>query len=79
MARTFTLREKIAVRAPIERSFLLSTSVAIVQRELRMHPVRGRTTGFVVAGDTVQWQGWQRDFGSDIESLLRQTISEIFT
>jgi ligand-binding SRPBCC domain-containing protein len=59
MPTTFTLREEIAVRAPIERCFLLSTSVAIVQQDLRMQPVRGRTSGLVVAGDTVRWEGWK--------------------
>ncbi|HEY0759388.1 MAG TPA: hypothetical protein VGD59_09055 [Acidisarcina sp.] len=59
--RTFTLREQMLVRAPAERCFLLSTSVAIVERGLGLHPVLGRTSGLVVGGDTVRWEG--RKFG----------------
>jgi ligand-binding SRPBCC domain-containing protein len=59
MARSFTLRDEIVVHAPLERCFLLSTSVEIVERELGMHPVAGRTSGLVVGGDTVRWEGWQ--------------------
>jgi ligand-binding SRPBCC domain-containing protein len=58
MARAFTLRDEIVVRAPLERCFLLS-SVEIVERELGMHPVAGRTSGLVVGGDVVRWEGWQ--------------------
>ena len=59
VAHQFVLRDEIAVKAPAERCFQLSTSVALVERELGMHPVRGRTSGFVTAGDTVRWEGWQ--------------------
>jgi ligand-binding SRPBCC domain-containing protein len=70
MARRFTLRDEVVVRAPIERCFLLSTSLAIVQRELGMRPVRGRTTGLVVGGDTVLWKGWQLGLPQFHESLI---------
>jgi len=67
----FVLRESIEVAAPIERIFLLSTSLAIVERELHMHPVAAdyidehgehrttRTTGLVLRGERVRWEGWQ--------------------
>ncbi|HTV07736.1 MAG TPA: SRPBCC family protein [Candidatus Aquilonibacter sp.] len=58
----FTLRHNILVRAPIARCFALSSSVAIVERELGMHPVEGRTGGLVTAGDTVRWEGMQLGF-----------------
>jgi len=70
MTRTFTLHDEIAVRAPLERCFLLSTSLAIVERELGMHPVRGRTSGLVVGGDTVLWKGWQLGMPQFHESLI---------
>ena len=70
MARIFVIRDQLAVSAPIERCFLLSTSLAIVEQELRMRPVRGRTTGLVVAGDTVQWKGWQLGLPQSHESLI---------
>jgi ligand-binding SRPBCC domain-containing protein len=68
--RVFSLRDEIRVRAPLERCFLLSTSVAIVQRELGMKPVRGRTEGLVVGGDTVRWEGWQLGLPQFHESLI---------
>ena len=70
MARRFTLRDKIVVRAPIERCFLLSTNVKIVEHELKMRPVRGRTLGLVVSGDTVLWKGWQLGLPQHHESLI---------
>lgn len=53
----FTLRDSILIHAPIERLFALSTNLAIVKEELGMHPVAGRTSGFVRGGDTVRWEG----------------------
>jgi ligand-binding SRPBCC domain-containing protein len=70
MVRTFIVRDEIVVKAPVERCFLLSTSVEIVQLDLRMHPVRGRTSGFVVGGDTVRWKGWQLGLPQIHESLI---------
>jgi ligand-binding SRPBCC domain-containing protein len=59
VARVFVIRDFVLVNAPIERCFQLSTSIEIVERELHMHPVRGRMSGFVQGGDTVHWKGWQ--------------------
>jgi ligand-binding SRPBCC domain-containing protein len=70
MAKEFKLRDQVVVQAPIERCFLLSTSVAIVERELKMHPVRGRTSGLVVGNDTVRWEGWQFGLPQFHESLI---------
>lgn len=59
----FVIKDSVHVKAPIERCFLLSTSLAIVERELGMHPVAAadttRTEGLVVGGDRIRWQGWQ--------------------
>jgi ligand-binding SRPBCC domain-containing protein len=70
MAHEFVLRDEIVVFAPIKRCFLLSTSVEIVQQELKMQPVRGRTSGLVVGGDTIRWQGWQLGLPQFHESLI---------
>ncbi len=70
MANAFLVRDEIVIYAPIDRCFLLSTSVEIVERELRMHPVRGRTSGLVVGGDTVRWQGWKFGLPQLHESLI---------
>ncbi len=78
MPTTFTLREEIAIRAPIERCFLLSTSVTIVQQDLRMHPVRGRISGLVVAGDTVRWEGWKFGLPQLHESFIDGFESPVF-
>lgn len=66
----FILRDQVAVRAPVDRCFLLSTAIAIVEKELGMHPVAGRTEGFVEEGDTVRWQGWQLGLPQYHESLI---------
>jgi ligand-binding SRPBCC domain-containing protein len=78
MPRPFILRDQIEVRAPIERCFLLSTSVALVQRELRMSPVRGRTKGLVEAGDTIRWEGRQFGLPQFHESLIEAFNSPVF-
>lgn len=66
----FTVRDQVLVNAPIERCFLLSTSVALVQRELRMRPVRGRTKGFVQNGDIILWRGWKFGLPQYHESII---------
>lgn len=66
----FTLRDTILIQAPIERVFALSCSVAIVERELGMHPASGRTTGLVTAGDIIRWEGMQLGFPNYHLSLI---------
>ena len=68
--KSFTLRDSIVIHAPIKRCFLLSTSLKVVQQELRMKPVAGRTQGCVTAGDTVRWEGWQLGFWNYHVSLI---------
>ena len=68
----FTLRDSTIIHAPIERCFALSTHLAIVERELGMHPVAGRTSGCVQGGDTVHWKGWQLGFPNFHVSLISQ-------
>ncbi len=70
MTHEFVLRDEITVFAPIERCFLLSTSVEIVQHELKMRPVRGRTSGLVSKGGTIRWQGRQLGLPQFHESLI---------
>lgn len=68
----FTLRHSTLVHAPIERCFALSTNIALVQKELGMTPVAGRTTGCVRGGDTVRWEGWQLGFPNYHLSLISE-------
>ncbi len=59
----FAIKDNVHINAPLERCFLLSTSLAIVEMELGMHPVaKGgatRTAGLAVGGDRIRWEGWQ--------------------
>jgi ligand-binding SRPBCC domain-containing protein len=66
----FSLTDSILIHAPIDRCFALSTSVAIVERELGMHPTAGRTSGLVTAGDTIRWEGMQLGFPNHHVSLI---------
>jgi ligand-binding SRPBCC domain-containing protein len=59
MAGKFVLRDHVVVHAPLSRCFRLSTSIEIVGRELRMHPVNGRTSGLVSDDDIIRWKGWK--------------------
>jgi ligand-binding SRPBCC domain-containing protein len=72
----FVVRDQVRVRAPIERVFLLSTSVPVVRMTLAMRPVAGtggwRSNGLVLAGDTVEWRGWK--FG--LPAMHTSIISE---
>ena len=58
----FTVRHHLFVRAPMRRVFALATSVEVVQHELHMTPVEGRTSGLVQAGDVIRWEGLQLGF-----------------
>lgn len=78
MARDFVLRDEIIVRAPIERCFLLSTSLEIVAQELGMRAVRGRTSGLVIANDTVRWEGWRLGLPQFHESLIGEFEPPVF-
>jgi ligand-binding SRPBCC domain-containing protein len=66
----FRLKESIHVNAPIDRCFLLSTSVALVEQTVGMRPVQGKTTGLVTLGDRVRWRGWKFGLPAMHESLI---------
>ena len=55
----FRLKESIHVKAPLERCFLLATSIELVARTLQLRPVSGRTSGLIVGDDRVTWRGWK--------------------
>jgi ligand-binding SRPBCC domain-containing protein len=58
----FVIRRSLVIHAPISRCFALATSVEVVQRELGMTPVEGRTSGLVQSGDYIRWEGMQLGF-----------------
>ena len=43
-----------------------------------MNPVRGRTSGLVIAGDTVRWEGWQLWLPQYHESLIEPFEPPVF-
>jgi len=54
----FSARDSIVIHAPIERCFLLSTNVALVQKTLGMKPAAGRTCcgrGYGAVGRLAAW------------------------
>jgi len=66
----FRLKENIHVNAPVDRCFLLSTSVALVEQTLGMRPVKGTTTGLIQSGEHVTWRGWRFGLPAMHESLI---------
>lgn len=59
MPKLFVLKRSIVVRAPIERCFLLSTHLEVVQQELGMRAIAGTRHGRVALGDRIVWRGWK--------------------
>jgi len=57
----FVIGDSIHINAPVERLFLLSTSIDLVGRTMGMTPVEGKTRGLIVGGDRILWKG--RKFG----------------
>jgi ligand-binding SRPBCC domain-containing protein len=70
----FRLKESIHVNAPIERCFLLSTSIDLVAQTLQLRPVAGKLTGLIEANDQLVWRGWK--FGIPV---LHETLITGYT
>jgi ligand-binding SRPBCC domain-containing protein len=68
----FRLKDSIHVNAPIERCFLLSTSIELVRRTLRMTPVSGKTAGLIVSGDRLMWRGFKFGIPAHHETLITE-------
>ena len=66
----FTVSDTIHIHAPIDRCFLLSTHLELVERTLGMQPLRGKTEGMVEDGDRVVWGGWKFGLPQMHESLI---------
>jgi ligand-binding SRPBCC domain-containing protein len=64
------VKDGIHIDAPIDRCFLLSTSIDLVKATLHMRPVSGRTKGLIEAGDRVEWRGWKFGLPQRHESLI---------
>ncbi len=66
----FRLKESVHVNAPLERCFLLSTSIDLVRRTLQMRPVEGKTSGLIEDGDQLLWRGWKFGIPAMHETLI---------
>ncbi len=74
----FQVKDSIHIEAPVERVFRLSTHVELVRQTLQMRPVAGRTSGRVVAGDTVEWRGWKFGFPQMHTSVISGYEAPVF-
>jgi ligand-binding SRPBCC domain-containing protein len=70
VGKTFTVSDTVHIQAPIERCFLLSTSIELVQRTLGMRPISGKTSGLVEMGDQLVWVGWKFGLPQMHETLI---------
>lgn len=68
----FFLKDVTHIRAPIDRCFLLSTSIELVALTLHMKPIAGKTSGLVVANDRLTWSGWKFGLPQRHETLITQ-------
>ena len=69
----FTVSDSIHIHAPIERCFLLSTSLELVGQVLDMRTVEGgskKSSGLVVGGDRIEWRGRRFGLPQIHESLI---------
>jgi ligand-binding SRPBCC domain-containing protein len=66
----YVIKESVHIIAPIERCFLLSTSIEMVARTIGMRPVAGKTRGLVVADDRLEWRGWKFGLPQRHETLI---------
>lgn len=75
MARIFVVSDRVHVNAPIERCFLLSTSLELVKRSMKMRLVESestRSSGLIVGGDRLMWRGWAFGLPQLHESVITQ-------
>lgn len=66
----FRLKESIHVNAPLDRCFLLSTSIDLVRQTLQMRPVAGKVAGHIEDGDRILWRGWKFGIPAMHETLI---------
>ena len=66
----FTVSDSIHIDAPMERCFLLSTSIDLVARTLRMRPIEGKVSGMITSGDRLVWAGWKFGLPQMHETLI---------
>jgi ligand-binding SRPBCC domain-containing protein len=68
----YKLKASIHIDAPIDRCFMLSTSIPVVALALKMNPVEGKTTGLAVKNDRILWRGWKFGLPQMHQSIISQ-------
>ena len=66
----FRVKDSMHVQAPVDRVFLLATSVPLVEKILGMRPVEGNTRGLIGNKDRVLWRGWKFGLPTVHETLI---------
>ncbi len=68
----FRLKESIHVNAPLDRCFLLSTNLALVEQTIQLKPAEGKMSGLVLGGDRLVWRGWKFGLPAMHETLITE-------
>ena len=58
----YTVSETLHVNAPLDRCFLLGTSIKLVNLTLKMHALERDETGLLQPNDQLIWHGWKFGF-----------------
>lgn len=58
----YTISETVHMNAPMDRCFLLVTSIELATRTMEMRPLGARKTGFIQPNDRIIWHGWRFGF-----------------
>ena len=66
----FRVKESTHINAPIDRCFLLSTSIDLVRETIGLRPVSGKTSGLIRHGDQLIWRGWKFGLPAMHETLI---------
>ncbi len=66
----YMVKDSVHISAPIERCFLLSTSIEVVAQTIGMRPVAGKMRGLVTADDRLEWRGWKFGLPQRHETLI---------
>jgi ligand-binding SRPBCC domain-containing protein len=74
----YVIKDSVHIIAPIERCFLLSTSIEVVGLTIGMKPVAGKTRGLVVGDDRLEWRGWKFGLPQRHETLITKYVRPTF-
>jgi ligand-binding SRPBCC domain-containing protein len=66
----FTVSDTVHINAPIDRCFLLATSIELVSLSLNMRPVEREAKGLVEPDDRLLWHGWKFGFPQMHETVI---------